>query len=283
MQNKNFCAFILSHGRPDKVLTYSSLKKHGYSGKIIILIDDQDKKASEYKEKFGNLVVVFDKKKIKNESESGNNFNDYRSTIYPRNAMHQIAKDLGITHYIQLDDDYKEFRFMFDYDLNFTTKHPLIKSLDKIFSIMVDYFESAKLKSLCMSQGGDFVLGCKSSLADSVKIKRKGMNSFICSTERPFKFFGQMNEDVNTAIVLGGRGDLFFTTNQIALEQAPTQQIKGGMTEIYKDSGTYVKSFYSVMYKPCSVKISRLNDRIHHFISWKNVAPYILRENIKKK
>ncbi|EFI4081186.1 TPA: hypothetical protein J5F60_004390 [Escherichia coli] len=39
----DFCVFILTHGRPDKVLTYRTLRRAGYTGKIFIVVDDEDK------------------------------------------------------------------------------------------------------------------------------------------------------------------------------------------------------------------------------------------------
>ena len=57
------------------------------------------------------------------------------------------------------------------------------------------------------------------------------------------------------------------------------------MTDVYKDSGTYVKSFYTVMYQPSSVKVRVLatkNQRIHHAVHWRYTAPKILREELKK-
>ena len=41
--HKEFAAFILTHGRPDNVLTYDSLKKAGYTGRIVLIIDNEDK------------------------------------------------------------------------------------------------------------------------------------------------------------------------------------------------------------------------------------------------
>ena len=35
MRHNGFVAFILTHGRPDRVLTYEKLRKHGYTGKNI--------------------------------------------------------------------------------------------------------------------------------------------------------------------------------------------------------------------------------------------------------
>jgi hypothetical protein len=111
------------------------------------------------------------------------------------------------------------------------------------------------------------------------------MNSFFCSTDKPFKFFSRLNEDVNTYITLGNRGHLFFTINQVMLSQVQTQGSSGGMTEAYLDYGTYVKSFYSVMYMPSSVKVKMMNTthkRLHHSVTWKHTTPCILREEIKR-
>ena len=41
----------------------------------------------------------------------------------------------------------------------------------------------------------------------------------------------------------------------MALNQKQTQKNKGGMTDIYMSQGTYVKSFYTVMMMPSSVKV----------------------------
>ena len=94
-----------------------------------------------------------------------------------------------------------------------------------------------------------------------------------------------MNEDVNAYLLGTMRGQLFFTTTDVMLVQVATQKNKGGMTETYQASGTYVKSFYAVMMAPSAVKISTIgvtHHRFHHHINWNNVAPKILNESHKK-
>ena len=111
------------------------------------------------------------------------------------------------------------------------------------------------------------------------------MNTFLCSTERPFKFIGRMNEDVTTYVNLGSKGDIFMTIPNISITQLPTQQEKGGLTELYLKYGTYVKSFFSVMYNPSSIKVSSIGDvnpRIHHRVNWNNAVPKIISEKYKK-
>jgi len=109
----DFCAFILTHGRPDKVITYDTLKKAGYTGKIYIVIDDEDKTEAQYRKRFGDKVLQFCKADIAKQIDEGDNFNDRRAIIYARNACFDLAKQVGCKYFIELDDDYDWFKFRF--------------------------------------------------------------------------------------------------------------------------------------------------------------------------
>jgi len=56
---EDFCAFILSHGRPDRVHTYKTLLRAGYTGKVFIVIDDEDESEDEYRRIYGDKVLQF--------------------------------------------------------------------------------------------------------------------------------------------------------------------------------------------------------------------------------
>jgi hypothetical protein len=289
MSLKNFAAFILTNGRPDNVITYETLRKSGYTGPIYLLVDDLDSTRERYIEKYGDKVIVFDKKAIAKTFDGGDNFDDMRAIIYARNASFEVAKKLGITYFIQLDDDYSSFRYRYDNLYQYIPSTTVLKNLDAVFLALLEFYICSKATSLAMSQGGDFIGGANGSspFVKGVRLRRKCMNSFICSTERCFKFIGRINEDVNTYTRLASTGSLFFTANQVCLEQKQTQSNPGGMTELYIDSGTYVKSFYSVIYHPSSVTIGVLRgrgkpSRLHHQVKWSRTTPMILRENLKK-
>lgn len=283
----NFCAFILTHGRPDRVLTYDTLIKAGYTGKVYVVIDDEDKTAAEYRAKFGDKVLQFSKAEIAARFDEGDNFNDRRAIFYARNACFDLARKVGCTYFIQLDDDYTTFYLRFNARLEYGNTPRIRHSIDDIFSALLDYYKSIPATAIALSQGGDHI-GGDSGKVQAPRLKRKAMNSFICSTERPFEFVGRVNEDVNTYTSLQRRGGLFFTVMQAQLNQLVTQSNAGGMTEMYLESGTYVKSFYTVMYAPSCAKISELGDprnphyRIHHKINWRATAPLILREKYRK-
>lgn len=285
MKTNNFVAFIITHGRPDNVKTHETLRNHGYNGPIVFVLDNTDKTLDKYIERYGSdSIVVFDKAAIAQTTDQGDNFNNLRTTTHARNAVFDIAKDLGYTYFIVLDDDYVDFRYRFDSTFQFFNRR--IFRLDEIFDCLLEwYIKTPSLLSIAMAQAGEYIGGPKSELGMSIRTKRKAMNSFICSTERPFKFFSRLNEDVNTYTVLGNRGSIFLTLYQVFLTQLPTQSNSGGMTEAYLDSGTYVKSFYSVMYQPSSVKVTyQVNmGRLHHIINWKCTVPMILPESYRKR
>ena len=283
--SNDFAAFILTHKRPFKVKTYKTLRDCGYSGPIYLLVDDQDDTLADYQAAYPNQVIVFNKQEIAQTFDQGDNFQDYRAIIYARNACFLIAQKLGLKHFIQLDDDYVRFEHRFTEDLDYYPPTVFIKNLDKVFEALVEFHQQTPIHSIALCQGGDFIGGFESDLAQRIKLKRKCMNTFVCSTDRPFQFIGRINEDVNTYTRQASTGRLFFSANQVTIVQTRTQSNTGGMTDLYLDSGTYVKSFYTVMYQPSSVKIGILNSnhaRIHHTINWKNTVPKILRQSCKK-
>lgn len=284
MRNKSFVAFILTHGRPDRVHTFRSLKKHGYTGRVVILIDNEDKQRAEYEKRFPGMVKVFDKKAISDTFDEGDNFEDRRAIIYARNACFEVAKEMGVKWFIELDDDYTDFRYKTNAQDQYCDKINLTQ-LDRVFDIMVDFLESTGACSVAMAQGGDFIGGADGTNAGRLKLLRKAMNTFVCATDRPFRFFGRINEDVNAYTCGARRGMLFFTIPNVAINQKQTQSNAGGMTDLYLDSGTYVKSFYSVMYAPSCVKVKDMGPvyrRMHHSVNWKNTAPCILDESHRK-
>lgn len=276
----NFCAFILTHGRPDGVITYKSLKNSGYTGKIYLVIDNEDKEEARYKELFGDQVIQFDKLAISKRFDTGDNFTDRRTIVYARNACFEIAKSLGIDYFIELDDDYTQFAYKFNNERQYRQKR--ILNLDKVFDTLLDYYKRINALTIAFAQGGDFLGGRNSEFGKSICTKRKAMNTFICSTDRPFTFVGRINEDVNTYTSIGGRGGLFLTLNIVGIQQKTTQASSGGMTGVYLDNGTYLKSFYTVMYNPSSVKISVMGEkhrRLHHKINWNATVPKIIRDH----
>ena len=282
MNKRKIAVFILTHGRADNVMTYTALRDHGYTGKIYLVIDDEDDQEPRYRELYGDKVQQFCKEEYLRKSMCINPDKPRKVILYARNACFDIAKRLGVTHFIEMDDDYNNFRFWFERDGILASKN--ITNLDRIIDAFFDFMEASKAKTVAFAQGGDLIGGTQSG-AWKMQIKRKAMNSFFCRTDDPINFIGSINEDVNTYVTKGNRGELYFTIARVALNQGMTQQNSGGMTETYLDNGTYVKSFPTVMLNPSCTKIGMMgagHQRMHHKINWKNAVPQILNERYRK-
>lgn len=284
MRSESFAAFILSNRRPDRVFTYTALKKHGYTGRIFIVIDDADPTLEEYRRRYGEQVVVFNKAEVARSFDLADNFYEKTNVVvFARNAVMAIAERLNVATFIQLDDDYLDFWYKFDREGQY--KHTRIKSLDRVFSAIVTFQAKTPAVTVCMAQMGDFLGGANSSYGSTIGLRRKAMNTFMCALDRPLRFVGRINEDVNTYVTDGQRGVLFLTINTVAVNQKKTQSNKGGLTEFYLDVGTYVKSFYTVMMAPSCVRISTMGKtdrRVHHKVLWRYAVPKIVDEGHRK-
>lgn len=112
------------------------------------------------------------------------------------------------------------------------------------------------------------------------------MNCYFNDVNRPYKFYGRINEDVNCYIHNGKLGMVFLTHPYMSIVQPQTQTNTGGLTEFYLQNGTYVKSFYTILFNPSAVKVKTMGDahrRLHHNVRWKNAVPCIIREKHKKQ
>jgi len=285
--NDSFCVFIISHGRADNVITKRTLAKCGYTGPLFIVIDNEDGQRSKYIQNFGaENVVVFDKLKYAQMVDSCDNFQNRRTTTHARNACFDIAAEKGFEYFLVLDDDYTSF-FIVDEKQKNTTDIK-IKNINDIIDAVFKFLDSDnRIDSICFMQSGDTIGGMynfKKWNKNFPFSNRKAMNSFFCKTSRRFWFFSRLNEDVNTYLRLGSIGRLFMTIPQVLLQQKQTQGNAGGMSDAYIASGTYVKSFYTVMICPsfAQVTITPSMQRLHHKISWNHAVPKILSDEHKK-
>lgn len=280
---KSFAIFVLTHGRPFDVVTVESLRESGYTGKIYIIIDNEDPTAPQYYANFSDDVIMFDKEAIGRTFDLADTQQDRRATVFARNASFGIAKQLGLDYYAQFDDDYTAFRHRFMRD-NVLRSTP-IKSMDKVVDAMLALLDDTNATSVAMSQGGDFIGGAGNPRI-AQRLIRKAMNSWFFRTDRPITFVGRMNDDVNSYVNYGVRGEVFLTSMAIMLTQLPTQIVTGGMSEIYAASGTYMKTMYTVMMQPSCTKVcfmGLVNPRMHHSIRGDNAYPKIINERYVKK
>ena len=283
----DFAVFILAHGRPDKLITVNSLRKCGYTGKYYIILDDEDKTIPEYKKLFGeDKVLVFSKTEVLKTFDIMDNFPDKKVVVFARNICFDFARQLGLTYFAEFEDDHKDFAYRCPDGKSLRRLH--IKDFDTVVNIFIDFLEESKVRTVAFAQAGEMMGGTEGAVWKA-RLKRKAMNTFffkVGTPEEDIKFIGRFNDDVNTYVTLGSRGEIFLQVANVNLEQMLTQEQTGGNTDAYLLYGTYSKSFYSVMCAPSCVKIGMMGEthrRIHHKIDWEYAVPKILNEKYKKE
>lgn len=277
----DFAVIIPTHGRHDRVFTIDSLRKSGYTGNFYLLCDDEDKQLDKYKTKYGDKVMVFSKDDYKGKFDKMDNFGNKACVVYARNAMWDIAKKIGLKYFAVADDDYVAFQKRITKDGGYYGK--MIKNnLDDVFNSYIDFLITSKVDTVCFAQGGDYIGGKEcTNIVNGFKVFRKMMNLYFFDINKPIEFKGTINEDLTSSVTEGRTGRVILTSLMNSIVQRETQAQAGGLTEIYLELGTYVKSFYSVIAAPSCVKVALMGNnqaRIHHQVTWKNAVPKIIRE-----
>lgn len=269
-------ALILTYNRADRVRTIRALRKHGYTGPVKLLVSDDDPQLERYREIYGEDVVVFSKADYRGSFDMMDNFERTDTVTFARNASYDAAERLGYRYFLQLDDDYTHLRWFTDGHGGLGGRTLVVKNLGAILEAFLDFYRESSVDVLAFAQTGDY---CRLGGVWKTGAKRKAMNWMLCSTDRRVRFDARLNDDVTTYLRYGGTGRLFLTLPHVVVYQALTQSQPGGLTGSYRDFGTYVKSFYSVMARPdCTIvsEIGHVDRRPHHRITWKRAVPKIV-------
>ena len=104
---KDFACIVISHGRPD-CNTVKIFRSSGYTGKIYIVVDDEDKTLPDYLAKYGDDVHVFHKTDNFDTGDLGGNKG---VATYARNECRKVAEKHGLKYYFMLDDDFKSLSY----------------------------------------------------------------------------------------------------------------------------------------------------------------------------
>lgn len=281
---EKFAVIVLCHKRPYDTTTPKTLRSCGYTGPIILLLDDEDDTIDTYRYNFSDLTIeIYSKDEMMKWIDSMDNLGDKRCAVYARNACFDVAEKHGLRYFCQMDDDYTTIPYR--YIENGKLYRNNGSNLDEVFKLYLEFMEiSPNIGSVAFAEPGDFVGGIGSNL-NKRQFLNKCMGSWICFVDRRLIFKGTMNDDVNTYSMNGSRGQLFYTFNFIMIDTPATQSVKGGMTDIYEGRGTYTKTFYTVMCCPSFVKVDMFGDkhyRIHHKFDWKHAVPKLISGRYKK-
>lgn len=286
----DFAIFICTHGRPDKQLTMKMLMARGYSGKVYLVLDDTDKTVQEYIDVWGaENIYIFNKNHYINTCDTGNNIPYYKTILYAKNAVEDIAKSLGLSYFVIADDDIFNLRIRFPEENKL--KSFKIFTLDNILEYYIDFMQDADLAILGF--GTMFYSGIKVLSPSCLMNLRVPFNFVFRRTTVPIDWKSSYGEDIITATFYQKFGYRMLVVPYVQIDMiAPGSGADGGMDQTYADRkyGIFKCLLYFLMFSPGTTHLrshmkSRASTKINVVAAYlqNKTFPKILSDSYKKE
>lgn len=278
----NYAVFILSHKRSDRVETYSTLRNSGYTGKIYIVIDDEDMQQEQYKERFNNDVLVFNKEMWINSTDTVTNDKKKSSPVYARNFIEHIAGELKYDAYIVMDDDIINLRFR--YIENYVAKSQALKSnLDEVLDAYMNYLVSANIATLSFAT----VMVYAGGVHDDKDMVRLASHRYTCQIHMrnlafPVDWISLANNDSISANNTAKIGYLWWALPFIVYDSPKMNTLPGGMKSVYDSVSEFKRAFMSTVVSPSVCRVGCSKDRLAIKRDLKAAYPVIISGRYKK-
>lgn len=267
--------YIISKGRP-KCTTARTLTKMKYPGEWFIVCGNNDETLDEYRENWGEHVLVFDWYDEITRTDTLDNlgFENMASGACPvRNATRAISAARGELRHWQFDDDYNSFRHV-NSDLSKCVKFKDGEEFQSWLLALAEFGYSASMRNIGFPPSSE-------TYPDHGKTfgKRVFNAHNLPSTEDLFvPWVARMNDDTINAINCWRNGGYEMSLRCMNMNMPPTQMEDGGLSDIYRAEGTVRKSAYPILVAPNAAKLVVRFGRYHHKVDWSKLAPKLLHE-----
>lgn len=279
MTDKLNTVYIISKGRP-WCKTAQTLVKMDYPGEWLIVCGNNDETLEQYRDNWGEHVLVFDWYDEITRTDTLDNFgfDEMASGAVPvRNATCDIARERGELRHWQLDDDYVGFYHITPGTLK---KHRM--GGRELYDTLHEIAEFAHVMGL--SNAG-ISLGTVESMPDKKKtFNHRVFNAHSLPTDPELftRWRGRMNDDLINAIETYRNGGYEMQFKFANLTMSESQSEDGGLTDLYKAEGTVRKTAYPVLLAPNAVKLKVKFGRYHHEVNWKRLVPMMVNSKYQR-
>ena len=280
MENKELAIFIPTHERADNVITLSTLKRIGYTGEVFLVVDNEDKEIEKYKNKYGNKVIIFNKKEIEERTDTSTNKKGLKTVLFARKFIEEKATELGYRFIMVLDDDIKDICYRRAYGNKL--KKVKMNEADKIFSYLCSFVEKGNIAILGIAWAAGFIGGIKGKYSRGL-VPGVAASAIIRNMKIPVNYRGAINEDMFAAVDSFTGGYPVFELTSVCFYAFERGMNEGGNNSLYKTyKSDYGIHFNSVLYYPSFCCIGIKKGKVFLRTNWKNALPKILSDKYKR-
>lgn len=249
--------YILTHGRPHNQKTVETLRRCGYTGDITLVLDDEDKTLSEYKEEDRLHIRVFSKQDYIDKTDTGM-LNPLRNfAVFARNAIEDIAKEDGVEYFCMFDDDIKNFRHR-TIEENKLLSSPVV-NFDSVLYSYIEYMKQTNIACLSFGTTSQYIGGIKrfNQVKEDNNTLRLCFNAYIRDSKVDVNWKLNMCEDRITSIYQNTYGNIWKQLLFIQLDCSELYGIiEGGNSEVYRMLDEYTQTFFPIITHPASNKVA---------------------------
>ena len=258
-----FAVFICTHGRPDAQLTLNTLRKCGYSGKIYLVIDDTDITISQYVDNYDtDDIIIFDKNHYINScKDTGDNAGHYKCILYAKNAVEDIAHDLGLDAFMLIDDDITNFRYRYVQD-NKLRSLPVL-NLDDVIVAYTNYITLNDIKCLGFCGASHYFVGTSVYDSDRLIDNRYPYQVYIRNTKYKIDWISWYGEDDITMLLDECVGGFWLNLPFVQYDcvMVGDTNKSGGMVDEYKNNSSYKLNMIKKQFCISQLKLRPYKDR----------------------
>ena len=274
---------ICTHGRPDKQYTLEALRKAGYTGKIILVVDDEDdtvdKLCSNY-EDYNTSVCIFPKQCYIDHVDYGPKL--FRKVIlYGKCACENLAKKLQLDTFVISDDDTKQFRFRWVEDGKLRAVN-ITKDFDRVFEAFIEYMLTADITALSFGYTSSYLKGTQVFDPHVLCNNRVAYNFVFRNAKHEVDWRGSYGEDLITACISGIKGNIWMNIPTVQNDMVVQGKSSGGMTELYKSQDSFELVQCETMYCPTSMTAQYYKTRWYGAVQRENTFPKIISSRHSK-
>lgn len=253
----DFGVIVISHGRPE-CTTYHILRGKHYTGKLFVLIDDEDSDKDAYLERYGDSVRIFHKQvnfDIMDNFDGPNGI-----ATFSRNECWNVAEREGLKYFLIMDDDLQSITFRYEQDGHLRNRS--VKNIDPVFEAYCDLMDSTNLDCTGFGSPSEFMGGLEQFKKN--RYRRWTCSSYFLRTSSRFDFVARYSEDGITPIMQSQRGKIFLRVIDVmpsydawSPSHPEDNKVKhGGCQDAYAGNNGYAMRFYMVMGAPDCVKVA---------------------------
>jgi hypothetical protein len=262
------------------------LNQLNFNTDYFIVIDDEDNCIDEYRKVYDDKLLIFNKSKYIDSTETIIYPKNDCSAVYVKNFIEDFCFKKQMDAFIIIDDDMRSLRYR--YELDGSVKSQKLTDINKIFQQYVDYMIECDIDGLCF---GMHTMYLKKPLVPN---ERRFMSNIYIRNcrKRKMNWVSQIFDDFNSCISLANSGYIFLMLPFIQMEFEPqyfqiqnkkSDQFRcGGLVSLYDSYDSFKRAFVSTIIHPSGCK-PYLNNQVY-MMSTKNnnTFPKILSSEFKK-